>query len=160
VIDTTDAEQRWQLVVRHPFRGGHVEHRVNFHHLGTSGETDVPEPLKARIAGQVLLSLLPDEGLSEALVSLVRVWQVYWPLVARPPALPSPPPSIATPGGVDVEDPNVVLPPGLRGFRLRSEDAQTMQRLLDDPDHPTHEGKEMPTADASVLLKKDRASNS
>jgi hypothetical protein len=48
----------------------------------------------------------------------------------------------------EVEDPDVVLPPGLREFRLSQEDAQRLEQLLDDPEQPTHDGKEMPTADA------------
>jgi hypothetical protein len=60
---------------------------------------------------------------------------------------------------VEVEDPDVILPPGLREFRLSQEDAQKMEHLLDDSGHPTHDGKEMPTADASVLVKKKSALN-
>ncbi len=52
-----------------------MDRLVSFHCLGTSGELDVPEPLKARIACHLLLSQLPDEGLSEALESLVQMWQ-------------------------------------------------------------------------------------
>ena len=40
---------------------------------------------------------------------------------------------------VEVEDPDVILPPGLREFRLSQEDAQKMEHLLDDSGHPTHD---------------------
>ncbi len=59
----------------------------------------------------------------------------------------------------EVEDPEVVLPPGLREFRLSQADAEKLEHLLDDSGHPTHDGKEMPTADASILLKKNRTPN-
>lgn len=76
--------------MRHPFGVGHVEHLVSFHHQATSGEPDVPEPLKARIVCQFLLSQLPDEGLAEALESLVQMWRFYQAPVVPPPALPAP----------------------------------------------------------------------
>ncbi len=60
---------------------------------------------------------------------------------------------------VKVEDPDVILPPGLREFRLSREDAQRLEQLLDDSGIPTRDGKEMPSADASVLLKKKSAVN-
>jgi hypothetical protein len=50
---------------------------VSFHDLKTSGEPDVPEPLKARIACHFLLSQIPDEGMSEALESLAGLWLFY-----------------------------------------------------------------------------------
>ncbi len=78
--------------MRHPFETGHVEHRVSFHYQATSGEPDVPEPLRARLACHFLLSQLPDEGLSEALESLVQMWQFYRTPVVSPPALPIPAP--------------------------------------------------------------------
>jgi hypothetical protein len=55
-----------------------------------------------------------------------------------------------------VDDPNVPLPPGLQPLRLSEQDAETLRRLLDDPQQPTHAGHEMPTADASVLRKPKR----
>ncbi len=56
-------------------------------------------------------------------------------------------------------DSHVVLPPGLRRFSLNQENAQAMQQLLDDPTQPAHGGQEMPTADAAVLLNKQRLAN-
>lgn len=50
----------------------------------------------------------------------------------------------------------VQLPPALREVPLTAEGAQLMRRLLDDPKQPGAEGREMPTADASVLLRKAR----
>ena len=56
----------------------------------------------------------------------------------------------------DVEDASVPLPPGLRDIRLSDQEAAAIKNLLDDLGHPTHTGREMPTADASVLLEKNR----
>jgi hypothetical protein len=47
----------------------------------------------------------------------------------------------------------VTLPVGLREDVLSDEAAAEIQKILDDQTYPTHAGKEMPTADASVLLK-------
>jgi hypothetical protein len=55
-----------------------------------------------------------------------------------------------------VEDPNVALPAGLRALHLSEEVAAILKQLLDDPKQPTHAGQEMPTADASALLKNNR----
>ena len=55
-----------------------------------------------------------------------------------------------------VEDPNVTLPPGLRDLHLSEEAAAIMKQLLEDPKQPTYGGQEMPTADASALLKNNR----
>jgi hypothetical protein len=49
----------------------------------------------------------------------------------------------------------LALPIGLREMHLTVEEAEKLRQILDDAAHPTHAGKEMPTADASVL-KKDR----
>lgn len=76
--------------MRHPFGAGNVEHLVRFHYLDTCGETDVPEPVKARIACHFLLSQIPDEGMSEALETLAQMWQFYRTPVLPPPALPAP----------------------------------------------------------------------
>jgi hypothetical protein len=84
VIETSDAEPRWELIMRHPVQGGRVEHVVRFHGLGTSRELDLPEPLRARIACHVLLTWLPDTGLPEALESLAEMWRFHH--------LPAPPP--------------------------------------------------------------------
>jgi hypothetical protein len=56
----------------------------------------------------------------------------------------------------DAEDASVPLPPGLRDIRLSDQEAAAIKNLLDDSGHPTHTGREMPTADASVLLEKNR----
>ncbi len=47
------------------------------------------------------------------------------------------------------------LPPGLREITLTVEEATTIQQLLDDPAQPGHKGKEMPSADPSVLRRKN-----
>lgn len=48
---------------------------------------------------------------------------------------------------------NFAEPAVLRADTLSAEGARNMERLLDDPDAPRHEGKEMPTADSAVLRK-------
>lgn len=48
------------------------------------------------------------------------------------------------------------LPVGLREMHLTIEEAEKIREILDNPSYPTHAGKEMALADASVLLKKDR----
>ena len=56
----------------------------------------------------------------------------------------------------DGEDAFVLLPPSLRDIRLSDQAAAAIKNLLDDAGHPTHTGREMPTADASILLEKNR----
>lgn len=48
----------------------------------------------------------------------------------------------------------VLLPPALHAMTLTVEGAQKMREVLDDESKPGYQGREMPTADASVLLKK------
>lgn len=55
-----------------------------------------------------------------------------------------------------VDDDFVPLPPGLRDIRLSNQAATEIKNILDDASHPTYGGREMPTADASVLLEKIR----
>ncbi len=62
---------------------------MSFHLLGTSGETDLPEPIKARLLCHFLLTRIPDEGLPEALESLAGMWMFYQTPTPHPPALPS-----------------------------------------------------------------------
>ncbi len=57
---------------------------------------------------------------------------------------------------VGVEEPSVPLPPGLCDVRLSEEAAQAMRGLLDDEGRSAHGGREMPTADASILRKTAR----
>lgn len=52
-----------------------------------------------------------------------------------------------------VMDAYVPLPPGLQVITLTVEEAQAIRQVLDDETHPAYEGKEMPTADASVFRK-------
>lgn len=66
-------------------------------------------------------------------------------------------PGLAVPGRSDEEmgkEASVPLPPGLQAIRLTQEQAEVIRTLLDEASH-AHEGGEMPTADASVLRKKD-----
>src|SRR5262249_29142035 len=70
---------------------GCAGHWISFHVLGASGATELPEPLKVRLACHLLLTQLPDEGLEEALESLTCMWQFYRVRLASSPALPAPP---------------------------------------------------------------------
>ncbi len=54
-----------------------------------------------------------------------------------------------------MEDPEVPLPVGLRPMTLTVEAARQIEQLLDDPEQPVHEGREMPSADASALRRKN-----
>jgi hypothetical protein len=70
-----------------------------------------------------------------------------------PAAVPAEPPRAENEA---VADPNVTLPPGLRDLPLSEEAAAIMKQLLEDAKQPTNSGQEMPTADASALLKNHR----
>ena len=50
----------------------------------------------------------------------------------------------------------VPLPIALQTRTLTEEEAETMRKLLDDPNQPRRAGREMPTVDASVLRHKGR----
>ncbi len=93
VIETTGAEPQVQLLMRHNLGGGHVDHVVRFHCLGTSGKLDLPEPLRSRLAGHFLLTQIPDEGMAEALEALAEMWRFYRERRPFQPALP-PAPSV------------------------------------------------------------------
>ncbi len=55
----------------------------------------------------------------------------------------------------DTPEACIRLPVALRDdVTLSVEAARKMQQMLDDAEHPAHSGKEMPTADPSVLLDK------
>jgi hypothetical protein len=45
----------------------------------------------------------------------------------------------------------VPLPPALQPVTLTTEEAETLRRLADDPQQPTHAGRAMATANPSVL---------
>ena len=65
-------------------------------------------------------------------------------------------PPLVSPAEADLEDVSVPLPRGLREIRLSNQAAAAIEQLLDDASYPTYSGREMPTADASVLLEKIR----
>jgi hypothetical protein len=65
------------------------------------------------------------------------------------------PPAPVAPAVTGVAEASVPVPPGLQTVRLSEEAARAIQALLDDEARPGSEGREMPTADASVLLPKD-----
>lgn len=52
-----------------------------------------------------------------------------------------------------VDEGEVPLPIALRETTLTPEAASEIQRILDDPSHPAHAGREMTSADASILRK-------
>ena len=58
--------------------------------------------------------------------------------------------------GEVVEDPGNRRTAGLRDLHLSEEAAAIIKQLLEDPKQPTHAGQELPTADASALLKNNR----
>lgn len=50
----------------------------------------------------------------------------------------------------------IALPPGLRITSLTREEARVIKEIANDPSRPAHEGREMPTVDASFLLNGSR----
>src|SRR5205807_1889515 len=62
---------------------------VGFHLFGTSGGPDLPEPLILRLFCHALLGRLPNEALSEAVESLVGMYDHYrLPYTPPQPLLP------------------------------------------------------------------------
>jgi hypothetical protein len=66
---------------------------VSIHFSGTTDEPEMPASMRTRILCHLLLSQIPDRGLSEALESLYEMWQFYRTTPAQIPA-PSKPPSL------------------------------------------------------------------
>lgn len=80
-----------RLQITQPLCGGRIEHLISFPALATSGEIDIPDAVKARLVCHVLLTQIPDEGITEAVESLSHMWEFYRTRVAQAPQLPSPP---------------------------------------------------------------------
>ena len=90
VIETSDVQpRRWHIFMQPIVHIGEPNHLVSFHVLGTSGEADLPDLMKARLLGHFLLMQLPDEGMGEAVESLTRMWDFYRKTPTYPPALPT-----------------------------------------------------------------------
>jgi hypothetical protein len=51
--------------------------RVSIHLSGTTDEPEVPASMRTRILCHLLLSQIPERGLSEALESLFEMWRFY-----------------------------------------------------------------------------------
>ncbi len=68
--------------VEQPFPGGVSDQSFSF---GTSAGEPIQEPVMVRIIAHVLLNMLPDQGVYEALESLNRMRDYY----AVPPAIPA-----------------------------------------------------------------------
>jgi hypothetical protein len=75
--------------MRHPVGCGQVVHTVDFHLDETSGVVEIPDALKARFACHLMLTQLPDRGLSEALGSLSQIYLFYRALAVPQPVLPA-----------------------------------------------------------------------
>jgi hypothetical protein len=73
-----------------PVQGGQIEHVITFPLLATSGVIDIPDDVKARIVCHVLLTQIPDEGMTEALETLGQMWEFYRTRVRQRPPLPAP----------------------------------------------------------------------
>ena len=72
------------------------------------------------------------------------------------PTSPVVPAESGCPKEKNAEDQEVSLPVALRPITLTVDAARKIEQLLDDPEQPAHEGREMPSADASALRRKDR----
>jgi hypothetical protein len=79
-----------QVLFTQPVQGGQIEHVIRFPVLATCGVIDIPDAVKARIVCHVLLTQIPDEGMTEALESLGQMWEFYRTPVRQPPPLPAP----------------------------------------------------------------------
>jgi hypothetical protein len=60
-----------------PHVGGLIEHRVAFLGPETSADLEIPDSVKARLLCYLLVSLLPDPGLTEAADSLSEMVCFY-----------------------------------------------------------------------------------
>lgn len=69
------------MVFERGFTGGHLGHEVTFHLQETGGAVVIPDALKLRIYGHLLLNQIPDKGMAEAFETLARISDFY----AAPP---------------------------------------------------------------------------
>ncbi len=76
--------------MRPTVRKAEADHFVSFHVLGTAGEVDLPETIKARMVCHFILTQLPDKGLPEAIESLAEMWRFYAENATRHLALLAP----------------------------------------------------------------------
>jgi hypothetical protein len=53
-----------------------------------------------------------------------------------------------------VDEGEVRLPIALRDTMLKVEEAQEIRRILDDPNYPTHAGKQVALADEDMVIKR------
>jgi hypothetical protein len=59
------------------FSGGRIGHEVAFHLQETGTAIEIPEELKQRICGHLLLNLIPERGMAESLETLARICEFY-----------------------------------------------------------------------------------
>src|SRR5262249_17617661 len=60
------------------------------------------------------------------------------------------------PNEVSLEHGAVILPPALRLVQLTAEEARRIKEILDEPHWSAQEGREMPSGDPDILLRKER----
>jgi hypothetical protein len=67
--------QHW--LIPQPIQSGESLFVFGFHLFGTSGSAELPEPMLQRLLCYALIQRLPDEGLAEAMQSLVDMNEFY-----------------------------------------------------------------------------------
>jgi hypothetical protein len=77
VIETSGDAPQLKFMFERGFTGGRIGHEVTFHVQETGTGFDIPEELKLRIYGHVLLNLIPDKGMAESFESLARICEFY-----------------------------------------------------------------------------------
>lgn len=76
-------------LIPQPIQSGESLFVLGFHLFGTSGIAELPEPMLQRLFCHALIQRLPDEGLAEAVQSLVDMNEFYrLPRFVPPPLLP------------------------------------------------------------------------
>ncbi len=84
--EETSSEKHW--LIPQMRQSGETQFVLGFHLFGTSSMAELPEPLLQRLLCHALLHLLPDEGLPEAMQSLVDMNEFYRLPRFVPPPLP------------------------------------------------------------------------
>jgi len=79
VIETSGTEPQCKLVFERGFTGGRIGQEVTFHLQETGTGVEIPEALKMRIYGHLLLNLIPDKGMAESFETLARICEFYTP---------------------------------------------------------------------------------
>ena len=90
IREAPEGKPRVQFSIVHPHRNGYVEHSFAFHGLGTSGDIDVPDSVKARLLCCWMVYMLPERGLTEAVESLSDLYEFHSRAVELPKLTPPP----------------------------------------------------------------------